>query len=298
MPECSESGGSRVAMWMYQESELFMNTSEGVGMSHQSQDDTRNGVSRARTVRRGGLADAWARLGAALQDAATRDPQVRDAMHTVGAWLHDLAGESAPASSPDRTAIDLALVAERSRLKAEACRWVLRRREHERSGEATDDALRAADLDLINKARDMRGCWLWMLQQGAEAPDAIYEQLALVYEALANATEICDRVSARSGLSDRQLSEIYHLLAEAQSALWAGMQTAGAQRDQDQIDAFVWLRERTREERVYIERHMRREDPADPAAAPDLLDRIARAAETIGDAQPEDEREPESAAAS
>ena len=267
-------------------------------MSRHSNDGAPDGAARGRAGRRGGLADAWARLGAALQDAATRDPQVRDAMHTVGAWLHDLAGEAAPPSQPDRTDIDLALVASRSRLKADACRWLLRRREHERDGEATDEALRAADLDLINKARDMRGCWLWMLQQGADGPDHIFEQLALVYEALASATEVCGRVSGLTGVSERQVSEVYHLLAEAQSALWAGMQTAGAQRDQDQIDAFVWLRERTREERVYIERHMRREDPADPAAAPDLLERIARAAEALDDAQGEAAPEPESAAAS
>ena len=98
---------------MYEEPELFMATSEGVGMSHQSNGDTPSGVSRARTGRRHGLTDAWGRLGAALQDAATRDPQVREAMHAVGAWLHDLAGEAAPPSQPDRTDIDLALVGAR-----------------------------------------------------------------------------------------------------------------------------------------------------------------------------------------
>ncbi|MFG0275569.1 MAG: hypothetical protein ACF8QF_10970 [Phycisphaerales bacterium] len=201
-------------------------------------------------------------------------------MRTLASWLHDAATDANDGA--DRTPIELSLVASRSRLKAEACRWVLRRREHQRDGEAGDDALRAADMDLIARAREMRGCWLWMLQQSADAADAIYEQLALVYEALSGATELCDAIQERSGIPEEQVSEIYHMLAEAQSALWAGMQTAGAQRDQDQIDAFVWLRERTRAERVYIERHMRREDPADPAQAPSLLERIARARKSIG----------------
>jgi hypothetical protein len=258
-------------------------------MSQLNHDDAQHGASRSRAGAPGGVAEAWMRIGSALQDAAGRDGRVRDAMRTVAAWLLDAASDQG--DSADRTPIELPLVASRARLKAEACRWVLRRREHQRDGEAGDDALRAADMDLIARARDMRGCWLWMLQQSADAPDAIYEQLALVYEALAGATDLCETLQARTGLPEEQISEVYHLLAEAQSALWAGMQTAGAQRDQDQIDAFVWLRERTRAERVYIERHMRREDPADPAQAPDLLARIARAREAVG----ADTLEPQSA---
>jgi hypothetical protein len=67
---------------------------------------------------------------------------------------------------------------------------------------------------------------------------------------------------------------MYYLLAEAQSMLWAGLREAGVDRDQDQTDAFIWLREKTREHRVFVERHMRREDPADPSGWADLQKRL------------------------
>jgi len=258
-----------------------MFTTQGVGMSHSMQRSARPAPTRGRAGVPGAVVDAWSRIGSALQTAAAQDPQVREGVRTIASWLNDLAGEGAPRDGADRTPIELRLVVERARLKAEACRWVLRRRRLQEEGEAEEEALRAADMDLINRAREMRGCWLWMLQQGGEAPDEIFEQLALVYEALGGVCELCETISSRPDLDEEQVSEIYHLLAEAQSALWAGMQTAGAQRDQDQIDAFVWLRERTRDERIYIERHMRREDPADPAAAPELLQRIAAAADAL-----------------
>ena len=83
---------------------------------------------------------------------------------------------------------------------------------------------------------------------------------------------------------------MYYLLAESQSMLWAGRREAGIDRDQDQPDPFIWLREKTREHRVFVERHMRREDPANPASHADLqarLDAFSKAwnASVAGDRQ-------------
>ena len=47
--------------------------------------------------------------------------------------------------------------------------------------------------------------------------------------------------------------------------------------DNDQLKLFIWLREAASDRRTLIRRHMKRDDPADPAAWPGLRERIADA---------------------
>jgi hypothetical protein len=237
---------------------------------------------------RGELSHAALVVFEAVQAAMERDRRVRDAVQTLAGWLSsgELKGRASDGMRAERTDIDLDLVATRCLLKAEACRWLIERRRRVIETDESEESLRGADIELVNRARELRGCWLWMLQPGEGAhTDALLENLSDTYTALAEALTLASALGLEDGgegLDEQGVSQMYHLLAEAQSSLWAGLQVAGVQRDQDQIDAFVWLRERTREQRVYIERHMRREDPADPSNAADLLRRVRDLAGALG----------------
>jgi len=227
----------------------------------------------------------------ALRQSIAQDRQVRDAAGVINEWLNDTiswsggdraAGFAAPGGTNGRTmldrgrpAADLGLVIRRTRLKAEACRWALERQLLIDRGADRDEEIRPVDARFLEQARELRGCWLWMFDPYARAPEPqAIERLALCYEALTLAIEIVEELGGAGEEDPITLRDMYYLLAESQSMLWAALRDAGVDRDQDQTDAFIWLREKTREHRVFVERHMRREDPADPSKGADLMGRL------------------------
>lgn len=65
------------------------------------------------------------------------------------------------------------------------------------------------------------------------------------------------------------------LLAEVQSAVRGSMLEVGESgTDIDQRAIFQWIREYTGSQRVYLDRHMRMDDPADPRAFKERLERL------------------------
>jgi hypothetical protein len=64
------------------------------------------------------------------------------------------------------------------------------------------------------------------------------------------------------------------LLAEAQSALRSSVATVYNLKDRDSEEVFAWLRAVTSEHGIMVERHMRRDDPADPSHWRDRVGRI------------------------
>jgi len=244
----------------------------------------------------------------ALRQSIARDRKVKEAAAVLAEWLQEnvswsdadagfssngpdqsRAGAIAP---PDRgrPPADLGLVIRRTRLKADACRWAIERQRLADAGASHDEEIRPTDARFLDQARDLRGCWLWMFDPYGKTPEREQiERLAACYDALATAVEITEELSAAQESDPITLRDMYYLLAETQSMLWAALRDAGIDRDQDQTDAFIWLREKTREHRVFVERHMRREDPADPANAEDLQSRLDDFASSWHDAQ-SDER--------
>jgi len=227
----------------------------------------------------------------ALRQSISEDREVREAASVVAEWLNETVSwnQSGGASSPaagrgprdfaerGRPPADLGLVIRRTRLKAEACAWAVERQRLLDRGADRDSEIRPVDAELLDRARDLRGCWLWMFDPYGRTPEIAHlEQLAGCYRALTTAVEIVEELGAVDETDPIALRDMYYLLAEAQSMLWAGLREAGIDRDQDQTDAFIWLREKTREHRVFVERHMRREDPADPSGWSDLQDRLDR----------------------
>lgn len=182
--------------------------------------------------------------------------------------------------------VDLSLVARRCTLKAEAARWASTRRRRLEEGADFQAQIRPHDAELGKRIKAQPDCFAWMLDPHADLPgDQALEDIAGCYENLAEASRLIVTLYGPGGAieTDREAAEeqrqpVYELLAEATSALRKGLlDWADVKDDRDQNDAFGWLRKHAFEERVYIARHMRINDPADPNAWATLRERIGQA---------------------
>ena len=180
------------------------------------------------------------------------------------------AGFSAPSD------IDLALVEKRCRLKATSCRLFIERRAAAADPDTEREVLDRLN-DMIAKAKATESCFLWVFWRNQAQPDdAILARIADCYEAQADAVALLRRVDAvADGRRAEDEESTFHLLAEANSALRVALaDTWLSDDDRDQAETHVWLRRETAERRVFIERHMTADDPADPANAAELRTRI------------------------
>ncbi|MBX3435801.1 MAG: hypothetical protein KF847_20985 [Pirellulales bacterium] len=182
----------------------------------------------------------------------------------------DGVGSSAPSD------IDLALVEKRCRLKAASCRLFIERRAAAADPDAEREVLERLH-DMIAKAKAMENCFLWVFWRNQPQPaDPILRQIAECYDAQADAVALVRRIdSVADGRRAEDEESAFHLLAEANSALRVALaDTWLSDDDRDQAETHVWLRRETAERRVFIERHMTADDPADPANAANLRTRI------------------------
>jgi hypothetical protein len=175
--------------------------------------------------------------------------------------------------------VTLEMLVARCKVKAEAARLVSKRL----AGTAPLEC--PEELDLRARAAALPDCPLWML---GEPPvitiRRVWDELAGAYAAAADAAEL---LITWSHIPDTQLrsqlaAEILALAAEAQSLLmYAVAETRGVRQDYEQIQLFVRVREATRNERVFLNRYMKREDRAEPSTWPSLIARIAEAIERV-----------------
>lgn len=188
-----------------------------------------------------------------------------------------------PAATPPPAAdggegFDLALVEQRCRLKAEGARWAAERRRLFREGADYRVEIEPRDGELIARARELRGCFLWLNGPGAPEPESP-EQFGLIancFENLADALFLVRATDADEEAPPGDLELAVDLLAEAQSAV-RGAASVLDRVDSDQDAAFGWLRATTRERSIRVDRFMRVNDPADPAAWQELASRIEEA---------------------
>ena len=190
--------------------------------------------------------------------------------------------EPAPHAEVAAVAADLELIAQRSRIKAEACRWSVERR---RRIEAGDDFREFADgyRELITQAKSLPNCYLWMIDpRGPSLPtDDMMQTLAGCYDTLAQAAELVGWLREVPE-AEQSLTESFYLLAEAQSALRAGLlEVLHTGEDQDQRDTFWWLRNEAFERRIFIDRYMRVDDTAAPEGWLALQNRLSASREAI-----------------
>ena len=169
-------------------------------------------------------------------------------------------------------------VAARMRLKADGIRWMVERRRLQREKADFDEHIRPRDREMTRRTHEAPGePFMWMSDPRPVFPDdEVMLELAAVHDALADAAELADEASERDDDPGSPVEASLRLLAEAQSMLRNALDAAVGKFDTDQLDAYSWLKEQTASRRIYVERYMRRDDPADPREADDLRQRIAQ----------------------
>lgn len=181
--------------------------------------------------------------------------------------------------------IDLGLVEKRCRLKAASCRLFIERRAAAADPDTEREVVDRLN-DMIAKAKAMPNCFLWVFWRAQAQPaDAVLARIADCYEAQAEAVALVRRIDAiADGRRAEDEDSAFHLLAETNSALRVALaDTWLSDDDRDQAEMHVWLRRETAERRVFIDRHMTADDPADPANAPDLRSRIKAQGKRLDD---------------
>ncbi|GAB4237565.1 MAG: hypothetical protein Kow00109_11560 [Acidobacteriota bacterium] len=231
--------------------------------------------------------DQWTHLDAALDAAAapTAESAGKESVDAAvaarklqEAWV-ERRGEPAPEQR--RVAFrdsddDPAIVMERLRLKTEASFLAAERERALLAGRNFETEIAPRLLPLIDRAKRLPNCYLWMLHP-AKAPSAApetFEDLGHCYANTAAALELASGVEADPSADSETRQRSLELLAEAQSALRSLVSTLYTADDNDQLAAFHWLRNITQDRQIYVSRYMRREDPADPSLWRDLRQRI------------------------
>ena len=172
--------------------------------------------------------------------------------------------------------VDLSLIVKRMRLKAEGARWSSERRQMASQGQHLTADITQGDRDIIERARAIEGCYLWMNNRAAPEPSdlSLFDQLGDAFEVCADAVALMQRVVSENDDDFRQVADAAELLAEAQSMLRTAVLALPHDSDSDQLEIFRWLRELCRIRRIKIARYMTVGDRADPERWEDLAVRI------------------------
>ena len=187
----------------------------------------------------------------------------------------DVRIEPTPAATRRATTdADLPAIEARCRLKAEGVRWAATRRRRMDEGAEFRLEIAPRDREILDRAREL-DCYLWMNTPDFPIPKepSSLEEVAGCFGAVADAVAL-----VRGMLPDLEANREFFepaldLLAEAQSALRVAIDRIDGP-DQDQFRVYDWLRGVAAREQIYIRRHMRLDDPADPALLPQIEDRI------------------------
>lgn len=230
---------------------------------------------------------------------------VREPIHGVltpaarghsGGSTPDAPPTDADAPPAQRVTSKLSVVVTRARWKAAACRLSLDKRAQsgaEESGELAEQ-IAAREASLRTRIGSLPDTGTWMLdlpfgkrisEPGAlEASDEAVlelERVADCYDTLAAGAEIAMDLDEGGAFQKSPPPAFLYLLAEAQSSLLQSLTKAPTRSDSDQRDVFLWLKDQTTHYRIYVDRFMRLDDPADPTGSKDLLERMRRSAREI-----------------
>lgn len=152
----------------------------------------------------------------------------------------------------------------RAHLKAEVARA---HAEALRTGRTVDDALR-------HRARS-EGASLWMLDL-VDPDSAALDSLAECLDALGDAAELVLELGEQRPDDQKRRAHAIRKLAAVQSALRLAAANLRRAPDEDQTQAFAWVTAATSSERIFVERHMRLDDPLDPAHLGDVMSDVQR----------------------
>lgn len=174
------------------------------------------------------------------------------------------------------TDADLPLVESRCRLKAEGARWAASRSRLLEEGADFQNEIAPLDGDIISRAKALPDCFLWMCHRSGPSPTNLnlWDDVAGCFEAVADVLSLLRQIQSQPEDSQAVLENALDLLAEGQSALKVAIEAIDGTADADQVRAYEWLRQIAYEKQIYIQRHMRADDPAEPTRWSDLAGRI------------------------
>ncbi len=173
---------------------------------------------------------------------------------------------------------NLQLIEARCRLKAEGARWAATRQRSIRDGCSFFTEIEPKDREIINKAKAIEDCFLWMCHSSAPiaADLQLWDDVAGCFEAVAMAVGLLRQVIEKGEEYRGFLEKAIDLSAEAQSALRMAVDMVDGPPDGDQSKLFHWLRQMATEQQVYVQRYMRLDDPANPTEWNALQERISQ----------------------
>lgn len=182
---------------------------------------------------------------------------------------------------------DLATIQARCLLKAEAARWAAARQRLLADGANYVTQIEPKDRDIIARAKALPDCFLWMCHRDGPSPAnlELYEQVAGCFEAAAEALGVVKLIQDNPEAHQDELGAALDLMAEAQSALRVAAIEIDWGVDSDQAHIFNWLKTTTSQQQIFVQRHMRVDDPADPARWPELVSRIQSLDARLGEEQ-------------
>ena len=181
---------------------------------------------------------------------------------------------------------DLLTIADRCRLKAEGVRWAVERQRRLDQGADFRDEVAPGDREIVDRARALPNCFLWMNQPHATqipADPKAAETLAKSYEVAAIAAGLLKELEEEAGPPSPLLGQVLENAAEAQSCLRVSVNLLNGPKDVDQFALYDYLRKTAEFHRIYIRRFMRIDDPADPIRLPALRERLTGLAEAVDD---------------
>lgn len=173
----------------------------------------------------------------------------------------------------DTSEVDLDIVEQRCRLKAESCRLFIDRRAAEGDPIAERPLVDRVDA-LLERARALPDCFLWVLfRERGQPDDSTLRAIGRCYDALAGAAGLAHRIEEIGDrVRDDHLLDVMQLLAEASSALRVALEATWLTLpDIDQDQVHEWIRREGSRRQIYVPRFMRNDDPADPADAEGVM---------------------------
>jgi hypothetical protein len=224
----------------------------------------------ARTIARGG-GDSTDDRGA--QPGAPREP-LREL--TLGRRPAPPIPSPATGVSQAESEDELRRIEERAQAKCDAVRW--QAESHRRMWEGVEAPVEDAPVDpeVIEWSGHLIDCFYWLdAQDSSHSTDiSLLDDVGGCFEVLAEAVRLMPRDEGRRGELERALP----VLAEAQSMLRRALQRLHASDDSEQLAVYRLVREAAARHRIFVKRHLRADDLADPSGWPALLARIEAAA--------------------
>lgn len=174
--------------------------------------------------------------------------------------------------------IDLNLISERARLKAEGVRWAWTRERRIHAGADFRREIQPNDQSLVHRAKALANCYMWMNDPfGPRLTDQHQmETLAGCFETLAESVALVKEVMPDRHKQPDLVKQALTYMAQSQSALRMVVRQIYDRDDQDQMESYQWLRRITQVERIYLSRYMRLDDPADPSDWVMIHDSVSR----------------------